>query len=66
MVGMVCTSVSKRYWQVFLSQAVVVGLGSGCLFTPSIAIIGTYFSSKRGLATGLAASGSSVGECASL
>lgn len=60
--GMMMTSIAHKYWQVFLAQAVCVGLGCGCLFTPSIAIIGTYFSSKRGLATGIAASGSSVGE----
>lgn len=59
--GMMMTSLAKSYWQVFLAQAVCVGLGCGCLFTPSIAIIGTYFSTKRGLATGIAASGSSVG-----
>ncbi|KAG8532390.1 uncharacterized protein KY384_002875 [Bacidia gigantensis] len=59
--GMMMTSIATKYWQVFLSQGVCVGLGCGCLFTPSIAIIGTYFTSKRSIATGLAASGSSVG-----
>ena len=59
--GMMMTYISKQYWQVFLSQCICVGLGCGCLFTPSIAIIGTYFSSKRSIATGIAASGSSVG-----
>ncbi|KAI9795931.1 MAG: hypothetical protein M1833_006579 [Piccolia ochrophora] len=59
--GMMMTSISTKYWQVFLSQGLCVGLGCGCLFTPSIAIIGTYFSTKRSLATGIAASGSSVG-----
>lgn len=59
--GMMMTSISNKYYQVFLAQGICVGLGCGCLFTPSIAIISTYFSSKRALATGIAASGSSVG-----
>ncbi|KAI9801590.1 MAG: hypothetical protein M1825_003269 [Sarcosagium campestre] len=59
--GMMMTSISTKYWQVFLAQGLCVGLGCGCLFTPSIAIIGTYFTTKRSLATGIAASGSSVG-----
>ncbi|KAI9871970.1 MAG: hypothetical protein M1830_002209 [Pleopsidium flavum] len=40
---------------------VLVGLGSGCLFVPSIAILPTYFSTKRALAQGIPASGSSLG-----
>lgn len=60
--GMMMTSLGTKYYQIFLAQALVVGLGCGCLFTPSIAIIGTYFTTKRSLATGLAASGSSVGQ----
>jgi MFS family permease len=44
-----------------LAQAVCVGVGCGCLFVPSVAIIATYFSRKKAFATGLAASGSSLG-----
>ncbi|KAL8790010.1 MAG: hypothetical protein Q9195_006559 [Heterodermia aff. obscurata] len=59
--GMMMTSLATKYYQVFLAQGICVGLGCGCLFTPSIAIVSTYFSSKRALATGITASGSSVG-----
>ena len=59
--GMMMLSISTKYYQVFLAQGIVVGLGCGCLLTPSIAIVGTYFSTKRSLATGMAASGSSIG-----
>ncbi|MCJ1247159.1 hypothetical protein MMC30_004371 [Trapelia coarctata] len=59
--GMMMLSLSTQYYQIFLAQGLVVGLGCGCLFTPSIAIVGTYFSTKRSLATGMAASGSSIG-----
>lgn len=55
------TSLSTKYYQIFLAQGISVGLGSGCLFTPAISLVGTYFSTRRSLATGIAASGSSVG-----
>ncbi|KAJ8098865.1 major facilitator superfamily domain-containing protein [Lipomyces tetrasporus] len=59
--GLMMTSLCTEYWQVMLSQAVVCGLGEGCLFIPGIAIIPQYFSSKRAFATGVAAAGSSMG-----
>ncbi|KAK9430090.1 major facilitator superfamily domain-containing protein [Lipomyces doorenjongii] len=59
--GMMMTSLCTEYWQVMLSQAIICGLGEGCLFIPGIAIIPQYFSSKRAFATGIAAAGSSTG-----
>lgn len=59
--GMMMTSIATEYWQIFLAQGVCVGLGAGCLFLPSIAVVATYFTSKRALATGVVASGGSVG-----
>lgn len=55
------TSLSSEYWQVILAQAICVGLGNGCLYIPSVAILPQYFTTKKALATGLAASGSSLG-----
>jgi len=40
---------------------VVVGIGAGMTFIPSVAIVGTYFSTKRSTAMGLGATGSSIG-----
>ena len=60
--GLMMTSVSTKYYQVMLAQGVCIGLGSGCIFVPSFAIIPQYFSSRKALATGIAASGSSLGE----
>ena len=59
--GLLMTSICKNYWQLMLAQGVCVGLGSGCLFVPSIAVVATYFTTKRALATGIAVGGSSVG-----
>lgn len=60
--GMMMTSLCTTYWQVLLAQGLAVGLGNGCLFVPSVAILPTYFTSKKALAMGIAASGSSIGE----
>ncbi|TVY83298.1 Aspyridones efflux protein apdF, partial [Lachnellula suecica] len=59
--GMMMTSLATEYWQLFLAQGAVVGLGAGFLFVPSVAIVATYFSTKRALATGITASGGSIG-----
>ena len=55
------TSLCTQYWQTMLAQGVVVGIGNGCLFVPSVAIIPQYFTSKKSLANGIAASGASFG-----
>ncbi|KAG8412690.1 hypothetical protein J3458_013131 [Metarhizium acridum] len=44
-----------------LAQGVCVGLGSGLIYVPAVAILPTYFNTRLGLAIGLAASGSSIG-----
>jgi len=59
--GFMMLSLSKTFWQALLSQGFCVGLGAGCLFVPGIAILPTYFTTRLGLAVGLAAAGSSMG-----
>jgi predicted MFS family arabinose efflux permease len=54
-------SISHNYWQVMLAQGICMGLGCGLIFVPSIAILPTYFSTRRAIALGIAASGSSLG-----
>ena len=60
--GLMMTSLSTEYYQVFLAHGVAVGIGCACLFLPSIAIVATYFTSRRAVATGITASGGSIGE----
>ena len=50
-----------RYWQLFLAQGICTGLGNGLVFCPSLSVLSTYFSTKRGLAIGIGASGSATG-----
>jgi len=59
--GHMMLSLCTEFYQVLLAQAFCIGIGTGCLFVPGVAIISTYFHSKLALATGLAASGSSLG-----
>ncbi len=60
--GMMMTSLCTQYWQFVLAQGLVVGLGCGIHFVPAIALLPTYFSSKRALAQGIGTSGGSLGE----
>lgn len=39
----------------------MTGVGGGLLFTPSMGIVGTYFSTRRAIAIGLATTGNSAG-----
>lgn len=61
--GQMMTSIIQEYWQALLAQGFCVGIGAGCLFVPSVAILPTYFTSKMPVAVGIAASGSSLGKC---
>lgn len=59
--GHMMLSLATRYWEVLLAQGFCIGLGAGLMFTPSVTVLQSYFSSKIGLVTGIAASGSSFG-----
>lgn len=55
------TSLCTQYWQIFLAQAVCLGIGSGFTFCPALAILSQYFKKYRAFAVGIAASGAAVG-----
>lgn len=59
--GMMMLSISSHYYSVFLSQGLVVGLGCGFVYVPSVAIISTYFTTRRPFAIGIAGCGSAIG-----
>ncbi|KAF7309135.1 MFS general substrate transporter [Mycena kentingensis (nom. inval.)] len=50
-----------QYYQVFLAQAVGMGLGLALTFLPSVSICFHHFRKHAGLASGIALSGSSIG-----
>ena len=51
----------NQFYQVFLSQGICAGIGSGLLFVPSYAVVGHWFLRRRALAMTIVASGSSLG-----
>ncbi|KAF7370664.1 MFS general substrate transporter [Mycena sanguinolenta] len=50
-----------QYYQIFLSQGVGMGTGLGLTFVPTASIAVHYFNKRRGLASGVALSGSALG-----
>ncbi|KAI0121677.1 major facilitator superfamily domain-containing protein [Xylariales sp. AK1849] len=60
-IGIFTASSATQYWQLLLSQGLCMGIGNGCLFTPAISVVSTYFDKKRSLAIGLTACGSVTG-----
>lgn len=61
-VGLVLASFCTEWWQLFLAQGVLVGIGMGLAFSAGIVVLTSYFSSNLGIATAISASGSSFGE----
>ncbi|KAF1841855.1 MFS general substrate transporter [Cucurbitaria berberidis CBS 394.84] len=59
--GIMMLSLSTKYWQVFLSQGVCMGVGAGLLYIPSLAMVGIWFSRRRAFAMGIVMSGIAVG-----
>ncbi|KAF2713338.1 major facilitator superfamily protein [Pleomassaria siparia CBS 279.74] len=59
--GFVAASFAKEIWQLYLSQGVLVGLGVGFLFIPSVAVTSQWFDKKRSLANSINSSGSGIG-----
>lgn len=53
----ICT----QYWHFMLTIGILAGIGTSLIFTPAVSSIGHFFLVKRGSATGLAATGGSIG-----
>ncbi|KAK9693242.1 hypothetical protein K7432_013998 [Basidiobolus ranarum] len=59
--GILLASFATELWHLFLTQGVLYGIGASFVFFPSVGIIAEWFSKKRGLASGIAVSGTGVG-----
>ncbi|RDB19803.1 Riboflavin transporter MCH5 [Hypsizygus marmoreus] len=51
----------SKYYQLFLSQGLGMGIGSGLLFGPAVAIQAHHWKARQSLAMGIVSSGCSVG-----
>lgn len=60
-VSLFTASYATQIWHLFLSQGVCFGIGMGCLYMPATAVLPQWFSTKRSLAVGIAASGAGFG-----
>jgi MFS family permease len=59
--GMFMTSLCKKYWQFFLAQGLMNGLGNGMQFASTLGLVSTYFAKNRTVALAIMASGSATG-----
>ncbi|KAJ8655082.1 hypothetical protein O0I10_009289 [Lichtheimia ornata] len=59
--ALILASFAKEVWHVFLTQGLLYGLGASFVWFPCIGAPQQWFSKRRGLAVGLAMSGSGIG-----
>ncbi|RKP05777.1 major facilitator superfamily domain-containing protein, partial [Thamnocephalis sphaerospora] len=59
--GLLLASWVNSPWQLYLTHGALVGIGSSLIFFPSVFLPTQWFMKRRGLATGIAVSGSGVG-----
>lgn len=60
-VGYILMSQVNAIWQVYLAYGVLVGIGTGGSFVPSATAVARWFVKRRGLMTGIFASGVGAG-----
>ncbi|KAF2161857.1 hypothetical protein M409DRAFT_69405 [Zasmidium cellare ATCC 36951] len=59
--GYITAGFATRIWQLFLTQGVLVGLGVGFIYIPSLPILSQWFEARRSLANGISSAGSGFG-----
>ena len=59
--GVFLISFGKSYWELMLTQGLMVGVGGGLLFLPGLLDLSTHFHGRLALAQGIAMSGGSLG-----
>ncbi|KAG9571214.1 hypothetical protein KCU71_g514, partial [Aureobasidium melanogenum] len=59
--GYITAGFTNHVWQLFLSQGLLVGVGIGFIYVPSLPVLSQWFQSRRSLANGISSAGSGVG-----
>lgn len=59
--GLMMTSLATQYYQILLAQGVCTSIGMSAVYVPATACLAGWFDKRRGMAYGLATSGSSFG-----
>nr|XP_060609707.1 uncharacterized protein LOC132761127 isoform X1 [Anolis sagrei ordinatus] len=61
MFGLVCSSYTHDLRMLFLTQGIIVGVGSSLASTPGLIMVSLYFTTKRSFATGIVMAGGAAG-----
>ncbi|KAI1822464.1 putative MFS monocarboxylate transporter [Xylaria intraflava] len=61
LIAVFLSSLCSQYYQLFLAQAVLLGLSNSLTFIPSVAVVSRRVPHRRGLALGIVVGGSSIG-----
>ncbi|KAI9147459.1 Fujikurins efflux protein [Paramyrothecium foliicola] len=59
--GLMMTSLSTEYYQILLAHGICTSIGMSAIYVPATALVAGWFDKKRGMAYGIATSGSSLG-----
>ncbi|GME26830.1 putative mfs monocarboxylate protein [Neofusicoccum parvum] len=59
--AMLLTSACKKYYQFLLCQGILLGISSGLIYAPAVAVVGHYFHRKRPMVLAIASTGSTLG-----
>ena len=59
--GMVLCSQISALWQLYVFSSLLIGVGMGVAFAPTMATTSRWFDKRRGLALGIVASGIGIG-----
>ena len=60
--GLMMVSLCHVYYQFFLAQTIVTGIGFGLMFLPASSVVSQWFSTRLPVAFGISVTGSSIGE----
>ena len=61
LMSILVTSWCHKWWELFLVQGILTGIGMGTAFGSGILVLQSYFTSHLGTAAGLTSAGGSVG-----
>lgn len=59
--GLLATSQTDSLWQLFVTYSLLLTVGISAMFVVTMSTVGRWFNKKRGLAMGIASSGSGLG-----
>ncbi|RUS81048.1 hypothetical protein EGW08_011188, partial [Elysia chlorotica] len=62
--GFTLTAFISKFWMIYITYSLTIGVGFSLCYSPSIVFVGSHFKKHRSLATGISFAGSGVGSFA--